>query len=58
LNTTQHVDTVILDMLKGLTDKISADIELNNYSEAQKDIVLLIRGGNILFKELTGVDYQ
>jgi hypothetical protein len=53
-----NIDRDVLSMVEGLVKKINSDIVLNDYNEAQKDIVLLLQGGNILFKELTGVDYN
>lgn len=45
-------------MVSNLVKKIQKDVWVEDYSEAQKDITLLIRGSEYLFEELTGVKYQ
>lgn len=57
---------VDLDMLRALDNTNNAirahmtniDPTTDNYGDVQKDLVLAIRGYSMMFKELTGINYQ
>lgn len=52
------VDLSNIDTITLLLQQYKTSVLTNNYSDAQKEIVLAIRGLNYSFEELTGVKYQ